>query len=92
MDENFSYKTAIVRYSLSLSLSLSLSIYIYIYIYIYGSKKDIPTHKTKQYYCNYSYKMEFLPRNKSNRTDELSRLIPKFSESIEDIATAVIMT
>ena len=65
---------------------------------IYGSKKGVPTHPANRLQhwgtilLNYNYKMEYLPSKKLSHADELSRLIPKFSEPLEDTVIAAIKT
>ena len=63
---------------------------------IYGSKKGIPTHTANRLQrwgvilLNYDFKMEFLPSKKLGHADGLSRLIPKFSEPLEDTVIAAL--
>ena len=58
---------------------------------IFGSKKGIPTHTTNclQRYgtmlLNYSFKMDFIPSKEITHADELSRLILKNTEPLEEI-------
>ena len=63
---------------------------------IFGSKKGIPTHTANRLQrwgtclLNYNFKMEFLPSKELGHADGLSRLIPPFSEPLEDTVIAAL--
>ena len=63
---------------------------------IFGSKKGIPTHTANQLQhwgvilLNYNFKMEYMPSKKLGHTDRWSRLIPKYTEPLEEKVIAAL--
>ena len=61
---------------------------------ILGSKKGLPPHTANRLQrwgtilLNYNFKMKYLPSNKFGHANGLSRLIPKYRESLEDTVIA----
>ena len=67
-------------------------------ITIFGSKKGLPTHTANRLQrwgtilLNYNFSMEFVPSKKLGHADGLSRLIPEYSEPLEDSVIAALRT
>ena len=63
-------------------------------ITIFGSKKGLPTYTANRLQrwgtilLNYDFEMEFLPSKRIGHADGLSRLIPKYTEPLEDTVIA----
>ena len=67
-------------------------------ITIFRSKKGLPIYTANRLLrsgtilLNYSFKSEYLPSEQISHADELSRLIPKYSEPFEDTIISALRT
>ena len=65
---------------------------------IFGSKKGQPIYAVNSLLrwgtilLNYNFKIEYLPSKQISHVDELSRLVPKYSEPFEDTIIAALRT
>ena len=65
---------------------------------IFGSKKGLPIYSAnrqirwRKILLNYNFKIEYFPSKQISHADELSRLVPKYSEPFEDTITAALRT
>ena len=61
-------------------------------ISIFGPKEGIPTYMQRwsTILLNYDFQIEYVPSKKLGHADGLSRLIPKYCESLEDSVIAAL--